>query len=108
LFDRLAGEASSRLERRMQDSEEGGPERILAEAPWLLYALARAEEGRPSDSTWVRIETVETLFGRRAKAPIESRILLGLTLATLRPRADAAALRKGWPTISQALLLPRS
>jgi hypothetical protein len=105
VVDRLAKEASSRLERLTQNPEEGAPERMLAEAPWLLYALARAEEGRGRDSLLVEIDTIESLFGRRARAPVESRILLGLALGSVRARPDAAAIRKGWPTLSQALLL---
>ncbi|MBD3161497.1 MAG: hypothetical protein GF328_05275, partial [Candidatus Latescibacteria bacterium] len=108
LLDRFTSEANERLRRlwrgRPNESPRDRETRLLRDAPWLLWVLSEADRAAVADSPLVRIRDVETLFARRAQAPPESRIALGLALANLRKRADAGRLRGSWPALSEALI----
>jgi hypothetical protein len=99
LLGRLAGEALERL-----DSMKSGPDdqfrRVLREAPWLLYCLSEADRLLDADRTLVRAADVEALLSRRAEAPLESRIVLGLALANLGTRRGVPS---AWAAESGAL-----
>ncbi len=102
LWGRLAEEADARLRRLMSLSDDGVPgskERLLRDGPWLLWALTEADRLLPPDSLRVNVDTAEALFARRASAPLESRIVLGLAMRTLSERPGEETLRRNWPNM---------
>lgn len=107
LWDRLGEEADSRLQRLFAQAHDANPartDRLLREAPWLLYCLSEADRERAPDSLRVRIDDVEALLAGRSKAPLESRILLGLTMANLRDREDAKEFTRNTGGISTLII----
>ena len=107
LWDRLDREADERLRQLLALSEadrQGSLQRLLRDGPWLLWTLSEADRLLPQDSTRVRLDTAEALYARRASAPIESRLVLGLAMETLSGRPDAESLRRNWPNMAVNLI----
>jgi hypothetical protein len=107
LWDRLDDEADSRLRRLLSISDKeraGGLQRLLRDGPWLLWTLSEADRLLPPDSVRVHLDTAEALYAWRASAPLESRLMLGLTMENLSKRAGEDALRRNWPNMAANLI----
>jgi alpha-2-macroglobulin len=97
LVDRLGDSAAERFHNlisRTEDRDPGRLRQLAADGPWLAWTLSVADLTRSADSLRVRPDDVEALLAIRTSAPLESKILLALTMANLRHREDARTLTR--------------
>lgn len=109
LVDRLGDDAARRFHQLISRTENRHPDalrRLAADGPWLAWTLSVADLARPADSLRVRPDDVEALLAIRSSAPLESGILLALTMTNLRSREDAKALTRNAEGL-QALVIKR-
>lgn len=106
LIDRFAQETADRYERLSSaSSDEQGRRQFLEEGPWLLWVRSEFERLNPALEPTVRVADLEGFIASRSEAPLESRIVAGLTGLNLKMRKDAAGFGRSWPSLAKALLL---
>jgi hypothetical protein len=107
LLDRFGDEAGERFQRLFAETEDRDAvrlRRLSQDGPWLAWTLSEADRGRIADSLRLRLADVEALLANRSTAPLESRILLGMTMANLRKREDAQTLTRNAEGLSSLIL----
>lgn len=105
LLNRFSDEVDARLLKLRKDrSGDEQRRRFIKTGPWLLWAISEADRLSSPESYRLRMRDFSALFNMRTEAPLESRVLIGLTLDNLIRRPNTAEYRQGWSSMKSLLM----